>query len=272
MTIPFRGPPHLPRLGKLPPKIDSRTLRLSRYVAHLPAPPAAVDHFARVAIWPMFLNDVYGICGPAGAAHQIQSWSTYAERGTTTLPDVAVKNAYFRITGGSDTGVYIIDMLKYWNHYGIGLDFIEAYAQLQSGSRDEHSLAMYYFGSVGIGLALPDVGTFGPWDRVYGAPNQHNGHYVCGVGYDADGLWVVTWGELVRMSWEFLAKYNDESWAIFNDLSLLEATMRSPESFDRAQLEADLFLLSDPITPPGDLPPTPGPGCLARLVGKGWLW
>jgi hypothetical protein len=197
------------RLGKRPPKRDHRTLRLARYLtARLPAPPLAVDHSSRVLDWPMYANDELGICGPAGAAHQVQSWSTYAERGTITPPLQQVKDDYYAITGGADAGVYLLDMLNHWRRNGIGGDQIEAFVQV-SPNLDEARLAVQLFGSLGMGLSLPDQGTFGPWDRLYGPPNPNNGHYVVGVRYaDAERLLdVVTWGGILRMSYDFFLKY-----------------------------------------------------------------
>ena len=46
------------KLGKITPRIDVRTLTLSRYVdeAQLPDPPATVDLTDHVAEWPMYAN------------------------------------------------------------------------------------------------------------------------------------------------------------------------------------------------------------------------
>jgi hypothetical protein len=254
------------RLGKRPPKLDHRTLRLARYLtARLPLPPLAVDHSSRVLDWPMYANDELGICGPAGAAHQVQSWSTYAERGTITPPLQQVKDDYYAITGGADAGVYLLDMLNHWRRNGIGGDRIEAFVQV-SPNLDEARLAVQLFGSLGMGLSLPDQGTFGPWDRLYGPPNPNNGHYVVGVRYaDAERLLdVVTWGGILRMSYDFFLKYCDEAFAVLNDLSIVEITMRSPEGFDFATLRADLDHLGDPVTP--DQPPVEGRGVIAGTV------
>src|SRR5574341_265798 len=249
------------KLGKRPPKIDRRTLRLARYLTvALEAPPPSIDHASAVANWPMYGNDRDGSCGPAGAAHQTQSWSTYAESPVTPSETTVIQD-YFRITGGQDSGVYLLDMLNYWRQSGIGQDYIEAFVQVNPNIT-EAELSIQHFGSLGMGLALPDEGTFGPWDRVYGPPNPYNGHYVCAVAYDhaARTFEVVTWGERWVMSYDFFLKYCDEAYAMLNDLSILQRTMVSPEGFDFAQLTEDLDHLSDPIVVPPDVPPEPSPG------------
>ena len=45
-------------LGKLTPRVDVRTLTLSRYVdqAQLPDPPSTFDVTEHVADWPMYAN------------------------------------------------------------------------------------------------------------------------------------------------------------------------------------------------------------------------
>jgi hypothetical protein len=238
------------KLGKNPVKHDARTLRMARYLpTRLTAPPTAVDHYAKVTAWPMYSNDVLGDCGPAGAAHQIQSWSTYANK--PQLPtDAQVRAAYFAITGGADTGVYLLDMMNYWRNTGIAADKIEAFVAI-SPNLDELRLAVQIFGSAGLGLSLPDQGTFGPWTVVYGPPNPNNGHYVVAVGYD-DALRVVkviSWGRRMSMSYDFFLKYNDEAYAVLNDLSLNAAGV-TPEGFNLAQLTYDLAHLHDAVTPP----------------------
>ena len=258
------------RLGKLPPKLDHRTLRLSRYLTDkLPAPPPKIDHSQLVMNWRMLLNDQLRDCGPAGAAHQDMSWAAYAGR-PYDIADSQVKAWYYGITGGQDSGVYILDMANYWRKNPLGNDTrIEAFVSINPNVT-EAKLAIQLFGSAGIGLSLPDQGTFGPWDRVYGPPNPNNGHYVCLVGYDdaRQMFTAITWGQAVDMSYSFFLRYCDEAYAFLNDLSLNPGSNVSPEGFDFATLQDDLNHLGDPVTPPDPPPPpSPSPGCLPVVVG-----
>jgi hypothetical protein len=59
------------------------------------------------------------------------------------------------------------------------------------------------------------------------------------VGYDPRGLTVVTWGALLRMTWQFWEAYTDESYAIISNDYLTNAK-KTPSGFDMAQLQADL--------------------------------
>jgi len=249
------------KLGKLPPKRDGRNFRLSHYLrVGLEPPPPMVDHHSEVGYWPMYDNDKYGDCGPAGAAHQIQSWSTYALSPIT--PSVNdVLDFYWEITGGVDSGVYMLDMMRKLRKDGLGGDKIEAFVETDTSRLDEAKLSVYLFGSHAVGLALPDENTFGPWLNPTGPPNPWNGHYVCAVGYDdAKRLfYVVTWGELWPMSYEWYLKYCDEAYAELNDLSIIKETMQTPEGFDFATLENDLQHIEDPIDPDPDPDPEPDP-------------
>lgn len=273
---------HLPtgrRLGKRPPKRDPRNLRLNRYLTDkLAPPPDAIDHASLVLDWPMYGNNRYGSCGPAGLGHAIQSWSSYAQQ-PLTPPEQEIIDAYFAITGGQDTGVYLTEMYNWYRQHPISGDTLEAYVEINP-NLTEMMLATQIFGSAGIGLSLPDGDqTFGPWIEVPSEPpNPYNGHYVIGVRYNriTGRLWVVTWGGVEEMSFAFFLKYCDEAYALANNLSLIQATMLTPEGFDWATLQYDLQHLGDPVEPPVEPPPGPGPGpsCrerIERLFAMG-LW
>ena len=269
-------------LGKLPKKHDARNLKLARYLRKLPVPPKAVDRASRLpANCGMMGNDVYGDCTMAAAGHMIQSWTTYAERGTLTLPDQDIIDAYLAISP-NDQGAAMLDALNHWRKVGVGPDKIEAYVEIDTPDLTQAKLAIQYFGSCYIGMSLPDDAVFGPWRTPVGAPNWNNGHAVCLVAYDdATGLFrCCTWGAIWYLSYAWLGRYCDEAYAVLNDISLIQATGKSPEGFDWAQLERDLQHIGDPVTvepdplpipePPAPTPePIPGPkpgGCLGMAA------
>lgn len=52
----------------------------------------------------------------------------------------------------------------------------------------------------------PDIGAQTPgamWDVQPGQPQILGGRAVIVAGYDADGLTVISWGALYRMTWAF---------------------------------------------------------------------
>jgi hypothetical protein len=71
------------------------------------------------------------------------------------------------------------------------------------------------------------------------APNSSNGHCIPAVAYDADNLYVVTWGEIKAMSWPFYNAYADESYAVLSQ-DFIEKMGTDPAGFNLAALEKDL--------------------------------
>jgi hypothetical protein len=59
------------------------------------------------------------------------------------------------------------------------------------------------------------------------------------VGYDADQLWIVTWGELKSMSWDFYHAYADEAYAVLSR-DFIDKSGMAPAGLDLQTLKADL--------------------------------
>ena len=247
------------KLGKLPPTFDARTLRLGTYFrAGLPPAPASIDYATPVKAWPMMANDSTGDCTCAAAGHMIEEWTanTGAE---VTLPDSAILAAYNHFAHGNpDAGVSLLALLKYWRTTGISGDQIQAFAQLEPQNQGEARDSVYLFGNCLIGLALPDfavapgsnflatpwvVPPQGPVGNA--APNPQNGHAVPGVAYDSRNVWVVTWGALKSMSWQFYSTYSDEAYAVLSPDWIRAQQHTAPPGFDLAALEADLEQITE---------------------------
>jgi hypothetical protein len=71
------------------------------------------------------------------------------------------------------------------------------------------------------------------------APNPNNGHCIPAVGYDADQLWIVTWGELKSMGWDFYNAYADEAYAVLSQ-DFIDNSGVAPAGLDLQTLKADL--------------------------------
>jgi hypothetical protein len=247
------------RLGKNHPVIDARTMQLSRYLtAALPPLPAAVDYGTKVASWPMYGNDQYGDCTCAAAGHMIQNWT--ASAGTeVTVPDGSVLALYEHFVGNPpppDQGCDMLSVLKYWRRTGLDRHKVTAFAGLDLGNDDQARSAIYLLGSVYIGVALPDFAVPPgvdflsiPWVVPAGgpvgnaAPNPDNGHCIPAVGYDAQGLYVITWGAVKTMSWDFYNAYADEAFGVVSR-DFLDRSGANPAGFDLAQLLKDLADIS----------------------------
>ncbi len=238
-------------LGKLPPKRDDRTLLFEEYLSpRLGTPPARVDRESRVHRWPMYANDRLCDCTCAAAAHMVQSWTAYARRREVVPAWRAVVAAYYAISGGRDDGAYCLDVLKHWRTAGIGGDAIVAFARLRDRDVEQAKLAIDLFGSCYLGFALPDfaIHTRRRWDvppsGAIGAarPNERNGHCVSAMGYDAQNLYVVTWGRLKAVTWRFFVAYMDEAYAVLSR-DWFAASHAAPSGFGLAALKRDLTRL-----------------------------
>lgn len=242
------------KLGKMPPRFDDRTLLFSSYLTRgLKPPPLSIDYAKAVKNWPMFGNDQYGDCTCAAAGHMIEDWTanTSVER---TPAESAILAAYNHFAHGvADAGANMLDVLKYWRTSGIGQDKIKAFTQLELHNNLEAQDAVYFFGSCYIGLGLPDfavapgtdflrtpwiVPPKGPIGNA--APNPNNGHCVPAVAYDPRNLWIVTWGALKPMSWQFYATYADEAFAVLSIDWVNKHLKKAPPGLNLKALEADL--------------------------------
>jgi len=246
------------KLGKHRPKLDSRTLQFGAYLTDkLAPPPQTVDWTKSVSNWPMMGNDKYGDCTCAAAGHMIEEWT--ANNGTANVvPDDAILKAYNHFAkGNADAGANMLDVLKYWRKTGVGGDKILAFAQLEPHNDVQMQDAVSIFGNCYIGLALPnfavppntDLLTV-PWLVPPGgatgnaaAPNPNNGHCVPAVAYDQRFIYVVTWGAIKTMSWQFYDAYADEAFAVLSPDWIDQKVGKSPSGFDMAALQQDLHLV-----------------------------
>jgi len=241
------------KLGKHAAQHDSRTLHMASYLAKgLPAPPAKVDHASKITSWPMMRNDKIQDCTVAAAGHMIQQWTTL--NGKPKVPsEETIVAAYSAVSGykpgkpKTDTGIPVLNVLKYWRKTGIGGDKIDAFIAVEPKNHHHFKDAVHIFGNCQIGLALPNSAKQQPvWTVPPGGPtgdgefNSWGGHVVAVVGYDSRFLTIVTWGKVMKMTWEFLDTYCDESFAVLSRDWVGKAKKKSPNGFDWQQLESDL--------------------------------
>jgi hypothetical protein len=76
------------------------------------------------------------------------------------------------------------------------------------------------------------------WSVVPGSPIE-GGHCIIIVGYDdAEGVfYIVSWGQVFKATYAFIAKYIDEAWAL---IAPAIATKGKFDNVDLAALQADL--------------------------------
>jgi hypothetical protein len=242
------------KLGKLPPRVDVRTLSLKQYVdrAKLPEPPAMLDLTTHVSEWPMYANDRIGDCTIAAAAHMIEAWTAQTRGAAVEVTESAVLTAFDRVkvvdpfTG--EEGAVELDVLRDWRAHGVGHHRIGAYARVSVSDHQLARTAAWLFGGLYIGLALPRSAQWQvTWDwngSLSGddKPGSWGGHAVDVVRYGGIGLTVVTWGRLQDMTWSFWDRYVDEAYCILSHDFLTGD--RAPNGFDLEALKADLALVT----------------------------
>ncbi|HEX3643056.1 MAG TPA: hypothetical protein VHV10_17360 [Ktedonobacteraceae bacterium] len=237
------------KLGKLAPRHDPRTLHLANYlnVGKLPPIPAQKDWSGKVRDWRMLANDRLGDCTAAAAGHLIMEWSANAS--TEIVPsDTDIISAYSAVsgydpaTGANDDGAVELDVLNYWRKTGIANRKIWAYAACEPRNHAHVKACVYLFGGCYLGVALPlSAQSQRIWSVTRGPgsePGSWGGHAIPVVSYTAHTLTVVTWGQLQELTWGFLDKYCDESYAILSQDFINGGV--APNAIDWTSLQQDL--------------------------------
>lgn len=247
------------KLGKLAKKVDARTLQLSKYLTtSLPPLPKTVENDALLTEWTMMGNDVAGDCTCAAGGHGVMAW-TFPNNDLVTPSLASVLAAYTAVTaqenggqgydpatGANDNGCTCLDVLNYWRQIGIGGHKISSFVEVNAHNQTEIKASIYLFGLVYIGIALPlsaqtQSTRWHVTDPSLGgdaAPGSWGGHCVIVVGYNADGVDVITWGQRVRMTWGFWRAYVDEAYGALS-LDFFTAS-KAPNGFALATLQDDL--------------------------------
>ena len=239
--------------GKLPAKQDKRTLLFENYVKPiLPTPPMPYNSLDRVSkalgvpnvldLYPMDGNDTVGDCGLAGAAH-----FTTNVRGLIGQKFVPTKDQvlaeYYKITGGQDTGVVLLDVLKLWKNEGLFGEKIGAFVKIDHKNFLSVQQATWLFGGVYTGFlttasTVADFQSGKVW--TVGRPDGE-GHCIVTAAHRSDGIGNFTWGGFQWGNLKWLRKMVDEMYAILSQEAM---DARFSPGFDYATLQKDIAALA----------------------------
>lgn len=241
---------YLYKLGKLPKKKDSRNLKLSRYLKTSLNIPLSCNWYSKIENIGMMLNDNIGDCTCATMGHMIQSW-TVNDGVQINIPDYEILEVYKNISGytgtpDTDNGAIVLDALKYWKKFGVGNRKIGAYVEVDTKNIDEIKAAIWLFGGVYYGIALPNsIENQNIWDTPWYGPyfsgrkGTLGGHALSAHGYSTDIISNITWGKIQQMTNRFAITYADEAYAILSD-DWLGIDNKAPNLFDGETLLNDL--------------------------------
>lgn len=245
-------------LGRAKSSKDSRMLQMHHYVSidKVPIPPVH-DMFDTTTEWPMLANDRFNCCTSAAAGHMIHHWTT-ANQHSIFLSDDDIVAAHAQLTSDHLLNcVSMADALKFWRKVGIGHHRVHSYVSLGRARQAELCAVIYLFGSAYVGLDLPNFAYTGdpqkiadiPWQippsvsTQDSEPQSSNGHCVAAIGYDDQVVYVVTWGRLKKMTWEFFLRYVDEAYAVLST-DWVQHNIECPSGFDISTLDQDLSRIS----------------------------
>jgi hypothetical protein len=218
------------KFGKKPPRIDSRTIPLKKIlrIKVLPPLPESYDvdqELNGLADNRMFDNSKYGDCVIAGRAHMTLRFEKYEQNKLINITDQEVINEYFQESGGVDSGLYMLNSLNAWRLGWTAADEtynIYAYASTTIRDHNEIKYAIYLLRGAYAGILVPQSAiiqfeTGQTWDVVPDDGGILGGHAIYIMQYDSEGLTCMTWAKKQKMTWAFLDRYCDESYAVVDD-------------------------------------------------------
>ena len=238
------------RLGKREYHHDEKTMMLGNFMAP-PVVPAKHDFDAHRAKFPLHVwgNDAWGNCVKVGQANQLTRLERIEQRRTLKLQTDHIVKAYQEEVARqfgtapefpgdeNDHGLVVLHNLRNWRNIGWPLDFtkkpddervytISAFGELEPNDYEQLKAACYLLHGIHLGIWLPVAvqGVYSKWDYKpeedtgpAWAPGSWGGHLVYAKAYDGDEMEILTWGQKVRVTKSFLARYCDEAWAVVDN-------------------------------------------------------
>ena len=213
------------KLGSKPAKRDERNFKMEQLLAAAKSPASYdFDKTHKGIPLPMFGNDRYGDCVIAGRAHQTLRFEDAEQNKVISITEKEVLDEYFKESGGSDTGLYILDSLKAWRKgwTAAGKTYkIKAFAEIDPKNHDLVKNTMSSDIGIYIGMAMPDnwqdaLDKGKPWTDVSQPMNESNGHCVFLPAYTKTYLTCVTWGMKQEMNWKWWDKYVTEAYGVID--------------------------------------------------------
>lgn len=241
------------KLGKQEHVYDERTLRLGTFMAAEIVRPRRYDFDAKRAGFPLdaWGNTDWGNCVKVCEANHTVRLERLEQKRTLKVSTAQVVEEYkaevLRQFGQAtekpgdpnDSGLVMLHNLRNWRKVGWPLDFtkkendtrvykIAAFGELESNDPDQLKNAIYLLHGVQLGIWLPRAAQTmtrkGTWDYngesgPEWAPGSWGGHAVYAKAYDTESIEVLTWGQKVKVTNNFIAQYCDEAWGVVDSFN-----------------------------------------------------
>lgn len=264
-----------------PPDKRKPTVRLAQFLASPVNLPAEVDYWSNPAaitvMTEMYANNSLGDCVIAGKGHGIGLASAADGGPGIVFTDGDIKRTYFQFSP-NDQGCNIPEVLDYFRDTGWdwgGKHYqIDGYVQVNFSNRDQVKAAIYLFGPNTIGFSVPADWINGAGPNVVWTPTNspiEGGHDVTLCGYDAEGVYLSTWGiagsadksrRPVKMRWDAFTSnaWLSEMYAVLYP-EWYGSNKLSPTGLDVPGLRKALDQIKNGQIPDGPVqPPPPPPG------------
>ena len=228
-------------------------------LANMPPVPDAFDYSPRggSTMADVLGNDALGDCTAAGVAHLIALLTGGGDAPVTittaeTIAFYSLSTGYDPSDPSTDQGGDEVTVLTTWRGKGFdgkGAHAIAGFVQVDASNAALLKACAFYFGGLYFGLELPDTYTnpfpsadgyvWGP-----GTPDPNQGHCIVGVGADATGIKVDSWGLLGTFTYEAIAELCSDAaggmvFAVLSKDWVDKTSQTSPSALDWAALVAD---------------------------------
>lgn len=251
------------KLGRLPKVISMATPSLGDVMPMAsewpPVPATGWEYAQQPDTIGMLGNDDWGICGPAGAMHWIQTTTANTMKPLRATLEQC-KRLYSQVAGfdenagppgdnPTDQGTVLLTLLQWWKQNGIAItDYatgaevihkIEGWASLDLSSIPQMRWAGRMLGGLYVGIEcrqnfLTDTGNW-VWDPK--SPRR-GGHCITMPGEGSVGTHIQSWGKNIPTTWDAMLNTLDEGYAIFTP-QWLDKNGRTPkEQLDLTALTA----------------------------------
>jgi hypothetical protein len=259
------------KLGRRRPIARGPRFSLGNYLMRgLPPPPPTVDYSAAAAaaLANVYENDTLGDCVIAGIGHVVGVLTAGAGDPFIYNNDQII--ALYSAIGGyvpndpaTDRGCDEVTALNYWENNGApaGQHKIAGWLAVNAADPTEFRTALWLFENLYFGLELPDAwinpmpnGPGFVWNTA-GAPDPSNGHCVVGVGYNAEGVTIDSWGMLGTITDAAVGRYataraHGDLYTVVSQDAIGKASQKAPNGFDWSQLVADFDSMGGSISLP----------------------